>query len=165
MVGACVALAALGGAYFKGRSAGAESRNGEIVALQSSIERSRLAAIAAEEKANEAAAKVRVEYRTRTETIVKESEAATGLIEVVKRDHAKDHPDCTLPASLRLLWNRTGSGSDKAEPATGVNDAPVTVAELAEGVRQAQDAHEANAAKLIALQSYVAQIQDAKPVN
>ena len=149
------------GAYFKGHSNGAESRNSEIVALQTAIEGSRLAAAAAEEKAQKAAAQVRIEYRTKIETVIQESEGAKEIVEVIKRDHAQSHPDCVLPASLRLLWNRANPNGDKAKPASGANDAPVTVAELAEGVRLAQEAFERNAAQQVALQNYLAQIQEA----
>ena len=157
VVGAAVAVGLLVGSYYKGR----ESRESEIVSLSSTIESAKRSAKEAQDRAEAAAAQVRVEYRTKTETIIQESEGAKEIVEVIKRDHAQSHPDCVLPASLRLLWNRASSNGDKAKPASGVDDSPVTVAELAEGIRIAQDAFERNAAQQVALQNYIAQIQEA----
>ena len=179
MVAGLVALGAVTGAYFKGRSAGSESRNEEIVALQSSIERSRLAAAAAEEKAQEAARNVRVEYRDRVKEIVKESEAEKEIVEVVRREA---DPNCTLPASYRELWDRPiDSGGAEGKSPSGANGARVTVAEAAEAARLARQAFKQNLnklerwqklakdngweiepeAKADAVKNYLAQIQDA----
>lgn len=181
VVGAALLAVTVGAAYFKGHSNGAESRNPEIVALQSSIERSRLAAAAAEEKAQEAARNVRVEYRDRVKEIVKESEAEKEIVEVVRREA---DPNCTLPASYRELWDRPidASGAEGKSPG-GANGARVTVAEAAEAARLARQAFKQNLnklekwqklakdngweiepeAKADAVKNYLAQIPDAPP--
>lgn len=155
------------GSYFKGRGvgyeAGRKSRDPEVTALQLEAERQRLAAITAEAHAEEAGRQVSIQYRDRIVTVVKEAEAATELVEVIRKDHEKANPNCDLPPSLRMLWNRTDPNRSKAEPAARANEAPVTVAELAEGVRIAQEAFEKNRAQQIALQNYIAQIQEAPP--
>ena len=151
MVAGFVAVGALTGAYFKGRAAGSESRNSEIVALQTAIQGSRLAALTAEKRAQEAAQKVRIEYRTKVETVIQEREDARELIEVVRRDAS-----CDLPPSFRVLHDTAaGYTADKTAPGT------VSAAQAAETVADNYATARENAAKLAALQNYIAQIQEA----
>lgn len=153
VVGAAVAVGLLVGSYFKGYANGSASRNSEIVALQTSIEGSRLAALAAEKRAEEAAQKVRIEYRTKVETVIQEREAARELIEVVRRDAS-----CDLPPSFRVLHDTAaGYPADKTAPGT------VSAAQAAETVADNYATARENAARLEALQNYIAQIQDAPP--
>ena len=153
VVGAAVAVGLLVGSYFKGYANGSASRNEEIVALQTSIESAKQSAIAAEKRAQEAAQKVRIEYRTKVETVIQEREAARELIEVVRRDAG-----CDLPPSFRVLHDSAaGYPADKTAPGT------VSAAQAAETVADNYAAARENAARLEALQNYIAQIQDAKP--
>lgn len=164
VVGLAFSLAVVGGAYWKGRIAGAESRQPEITALEQAAERSRLAALAAETKANEAAAKVRVEYRTRVETIVKEAEAAPALVEVIRRE---SDPNCVLPPAYRELWDGPPKPADSAaaKDSARVNAAPVPLADAAATAAEAKRRFAENEAKLIALQNYLSQIQEAPKPN
>lgn len=159
MVGIAVAAGALGISYWKGYRGGAKSRDAEIVALKLDSERQRLAALAAEERANEAAQKVRVEYRTKVETIIQEAEAAEKIVEVIKREA---DPNCVLPPAYRELWNGPdNSGGAKDKPAPRVDAAPVALADAAAAAAEAKARFEQNAARLEALQNYISQIQDA----
>lgn len=158
VVAGIVALAALGGSYWKGRIAGAESRQPEITSLEQAAERQRLAALAAEQKATEAANRVRVEYRTRVETIVKEAEAAPALVEVIRRE---SDPNCVLPPAYRVLWDGPGPDSPAAKDSARVNAAPVPLADAAATAAEAKRRFQENEAKLVALQSYLSQIQEA----
>lgn len=166
MVGILVALAALGGSYWKGRVAGAESRQPEITALQLDAERQRLAAAAAEQKATEAAAKVRTVYRDRIVEVVKEAETAKELVEEVKRESAAN-PDCVLPPAYRELWDGPPKPADSpaAKDSARVNAAPVALADAAATAAEAKRRFQENEAKLIALQNYLSQIQEAPKPN
>ena len=82
-------------------------------------------------------------------------------MEVIRRESA----NCELPGAYRELWDgppRAGSG--EAEPPARVNAAPVPVADAAEAAAEAKRRFQENEARLIALQNYVAQIQEAAPV-
>ena len=160
MVAGLMALAAVTGAYFKGRTAGAESREPEIVALKLDAERGRLAAVAAQTQANEAAAQVRIEYRDRVKTIVQEGETRTELVEVIRRE-TQPNPDCVLPPAYRELWDGSRAGSGEAESPARANVAPVSLADAAQAAAEAKRRFHENEAKLIALQSYVSQIAEA----
>lgn len=151
MVGIAVAAGALGLSYFKGYANGSASRNPEFVELRSQIERGRLAALAAEKRAEEASQKVRIEYRTKVETVIQEREAARELIEVVRRDAS-----CDLPPSFRVLHD-AAAGS----PAPKDSARTVTAAEAAETVADNYATARENAARLEALQNYLSQIQEA----
>lgn len=148
---ALVALGMCGFSYHKG----AQSREAEIVELRTSIELARKAAESAEKKAKEAAENVRIVYRTKVETITQEREAQRELVEVIRRD-----ANCDLPASFRVLHD--AAAGSPADPSTART---VTAAEAAETVADNYRAARENEAKLAALQSYLSQIQDAKPVN
>ena len=154
-LGAAVICGVLVGSYFKGYSSGSASRNGEIVALQSAIERARDAARAAEAKAEEAAKNVRVVYRTRVETIVKEAEGVPAQVEVIRRE-----ANCDLPPSFRVLHD-SASGNPTDPSSARTVDAATVAQTVADNYRAARE----NEAKLIALQSYIAQIQDAPKPN
>lgn len=151
------------GSYFKGRSVGYESgkrsRDSEVTALQLEAERQRLAAITAEAHAEEAGRQVSIQYRDRIVTVVKEAEAAKELVEVIRREA---NPNCELPGAYRELWDgpaKPGGAEDK--PAPRVNAAPVALADAAEAAAEAKRRFHENEAKLIALQNYLSQIQEA----
>lgn len=147
------------GSYFKGYGNGKKARDPEIVELKLELEGSRLAALAAEKRAEEAAQNVRIEYRTRTETIVKEAEARTELVEVIRREA---NPNCELPGAYRELWDGPPSPrSAEDKPSPRVNAAPVPLADAAEAAAEAKRRFHENEAKLIALQNYLSQIQEA----
>jgi hypothetical protein len=163
VVAGLVVAGAIGGSYFKGRKAGAESREPEIVALKLDAERSRLAAAAAQNAANEAAEKVRIVYRDRIVKVEAEAEVRTELVEVIRREA---NPNCVLPPAYRELWDGPiNAGSGEAQPAERANVAPVALADAAEAAAEAKRRFEANEAKLIALQNYVSQIQEAPKPN
>lgn len=155
VLGAIVAFGALGASYFKGRTAGKESREPEIVALKLDAERMRLASLAAEAKAEEAAKNVRVVYRTRVETIIKEADGVPAQVEVIRRE-----ANCDLPPSFRVLHD-AASGNPTDPSSARTVDAATVAQTVADNYRTARETE----AKLIALQSYIAQIQDAPKPN
>lgn len=151
VVAGLLAVGAITGAYFKGRAAGSESRNEEIVQLLTTLERARDEAKRAEARAEEAAKNVRIEYRKVVEQVTVEKEAARELIEVVRRDAS-----CDLPGSFRVLHD-TAAGYPAGQASSGT----VSAAQAAETIADNYAAARENAAKLEALQNYIAQIQDA----
>ena len=155
---AIMVVGAVGVSYFKGYSSGTKSRETEIVALRVSIESAKAQAAEAEERAKQASARVVTEYRDRIVKVEKEAEVRTELVEVIRRESA----NCELPGAYRELWDGpSGAGGDPAKPSARVNAAPVPVADAAEAAAEAKRRFEANEAKLIALQNYIAQIAEA----
>ncbi len=159
---ALMVVGAVGLSYFKGHTAGAESREPEIVALHVAIEQAKAQAAEAEERAKQASARVVTEYRDRIVKVEKEAEVRTELVEVIRREAV----NCELPGAYRELWDGPPSaGSDPAKPAPRVNAAPVPVADAAEAAAEAKRRFEENAARLAALQNYISQIQEAPKPN
>lgn len=152
-LGAIVVCGLAVGLYFKGYANGSASRNDEIAQMLATLESARAEAKRLEAKAEEAAKNVRVEYRKVIETVTVEKEAARELIEVVRRDSS-----CDLPPSFRVLHDTAaGYPADKATAGT------VSPAQAAETIADNYATARENAAKLEALQNYLAQIQDASP--
>ena len=133
--------------YHKGR----DSRTPEIAEYQAAIEVSKRLAADAERKASEASARVVVEYRDRVKVIEKRVPGEIQLIETIR-----ESANCPVPPELVQLWNGGASpdGAD-AKGSSGVNGAPVTLAEVAEAAAEAKRRFEVNAARLEALQSLV----------
>lgn len=150
-MGAIVVCGLAVGLYFKGYANGSASRNEEIAQMLATLERARDEAKRAEARAEEAAKNVRVEYRKVIETVTVEKEAARELIEVVRRDSS-----CDLPPSFRVLHDTAaGYPADKAAAGT------VSAAQAAETIADNYATARENAARLEALQNYIAQIQEA----
>ena len=144
-------LAAVVGAFSIGYGKGSASRNGEIAEYQAAIEVSKRLAADAERKASEASARVVVEYRDRVRVIEKRVPGEIQLIETIR-----ESANCPVPPELVQLWNGGSSpDSQDAQGSSGVNAAPVTLAEVAEAAAEARRRFEVNAARLEALQSLV----------
>src|SRR5574343_286494 len=147
LAAALFALAVMGAGVI-GYGKGSASRNPEIAELKASIEVSRELAKRAERKAAETAAQVVTVYKDRVKVIRETIPGETQLVEVIRRDST-----CDLPPSFRVLHD-TAAGSptpqDSAEPV----GAAVAAQTIAENYRAARE----NAAKLEALQSYLAKI-------
>jgi hypothetical protein len=151
-----IVFAAVVGAGAVGYAKGSASRNDEIAGYQAAISTAEARAKDYKAASDAAANSARVVYRDRVTTIVQEAQAAERIVEVVKREV---DPNCTLPASFRELWDGKPSGSGEAQPASGAN---VPLADLAETAAEARKRFEENRAKLDALQSYIAKIEEAK---
>ena len=144
-------LAAIVGSFSVGYGKGSASRNGEIASLTAAIEVSKSLAAEAERKAAEASAKVVVEYRDRVKVIEKRVPGEIQLIETIR-----ETSNCPVPDALVELWNGGASPDGKdAQGSSGVDAAPVTLAEVAEAAAEARRRFEVNAARLEALQSLV----------
>ena len=144
-------LAAVVGAFSIGYGKGSASRNGEIAEYQAAIEVSKRLAADAERKAAEASARVVVEYRDRVKVIEKRVPGEIQLIETIR-----ESANCPVPPELVQLWNGGASpDSQDAQGSSGVNGAPVTLAEVAEAAAEAKRRFEVNAARLEALQEVV----------
>lgn len=150
-MGAIVVCGLSVGLYFKGYASGSASRNEEIAQMLATLERARDEAKRAEARAEEAAKNVRIEYRKVIETVTVEKEAARELIEVVRRDS-----NCDLPPSFRMLHNAAAGYPDDKAPARAVSPA-----EAAETIADNYATARETAARLEALQNYIAQIQEA----
>jgi len=134
-------------------SKGSASRNPEISELQAAIKASEVLAAEASDRAAKASARVVTVYKDRIKTI---REVTPGEIQVVERVIREADPSCVLPPSFERLWDgKPASGGAEAGSSSGVDGAPVTVAELAEGVAEAKRRFDENAARLEALQELV----------
>ena len=144
-------LASVVGAFSVGFGKGSASRNGEIASLTAAIEVSKRLAADAERKANEASARVVVEYRDRVKVIEKRVPGEIQLIETIR-----ETANCPVPPELVQLWNGGTSPDGKdAQGSSGADAAPVTLAEVAEAAAEAKRRFEVNAARLEALQELV----------
>lgn len=151
VVALIAALAIVTGAYFKGHSAGSESRNGEIVALRASISAAQILAQEAEDKAAAASARTVIEYRERVKTIREVVPGETQIIETIR-----DTPDlCAAPPLFRLLHNSAATGSELPNAATGIDAAPVPLEDIAATVADNYRIARENAARLESLQSLI----------
>lgn len=146
-----VVLAAVVSAFGIGYGKGSASRNHEIAEYQAAIEVSKRLAADAERKAAEASARVITVYQDRVKVIEKRVPGELQLIETIR-----ESANCPVPPELVQLWNGGASpdGQD-AQGASGVNGAPVTLAEVAETAAEARRRFEVNAARLEALQEIV----------
>lgn len=136
------------GSYYKGR----ESRSDEIAELTAAIETSRKLAEDAEARANAASARVVVEYRDRVKTITERLPGEIQLVEVIRETPGL----CPLPPIWRRVWDG-GAAPDRAdvEAASGIDGAPVPVADAAAAVIEARKRFDENAARLTALQDWI----------
>lgn len=145
---AVLIIAAGAAGYVKGSA----SRNDEIAELQGAIRAAEIAAKDAAIRAENASARVVVEYRDRVKTITERLPGEIQLVEIIRKDTSL----CPLPGAFRELWNGGSAphGAD-AQAASGVDAAPVPVADLAETVIEARKRFDENAARLNALQDWI----------
>ena len=134
-------------AYYKGR----DSRSNEVAEYQAAIKASERIAAEADRKAAETSAKVVTVYQDRVKVIEKRVPGEIQLIETIR-----ETSNCPVPDALVELWNGGASPDGKdAQGSSGVDAAPVTLAEVAEAAAEARRRFEVNAARLEALQSLV----------
>lgn len=145
------------GTYFKGRSDGSESRNGEIAEYQAAIATSERLALEAEARAKETAARVVVEYRDRVKVIREPVPGETQLIEVIRETPGL----CAAPPAFRLLHDSAASGSALPDDPARVDAAPVPIEAIAQTVTENYRIARENAERLEALQEIV----KARPLN
>ena len=156
VVGAIMVAGISASLYFKGYSSGSASRNSEIVELRAKIESAQISAINAEQRADEAAAQVKIEYRERIKTVIRESESAPKLIEVIRRETPSD---CHLPPAYRELWDGPDPNRAADKGSAGTDGAPVALADAAQAAAEARKRFRANEEQLIALQNYLRNLE------
>lgn len=145
----CVAavIAAFGIGYGKGSA----SRNSEIAEYQAAIKASEIVAKEAADRADKATAREVIVYRDKVKVIEKRIPGEVQLIETIR-----ETSNCPVPVELIQLWNgEPAPGSGEAQPASGVDGAAFTLAEVAEAAAEAKRRFEVNAAKLESLQSLI----------
>ena len=140
------------GAFSVGYSKGSSSRNPEIAEYQAAIKVSQKLADEAEARFAAKATEVVTVYKDKVKTI---REVTPGEIQVIERV-VREAGVCELPPSFRSLWDgRTAPNGQDIKDSSGVNAAPVTVADLAAGVTEARKRYQETAARLEALQGLV----------
>ena len=133
--------------YHKGR----DSRTPEIAQYQAAIKASEVIAREATDRAEKASAREVIVYRDKIKVIEKRIPGEVQLIETIR-----ETSNCPIPVEFVGLWNgEPAPGSGEAQPASGVDGAAFTLAEVAEAAAEAKRRFEVNAAKLESLQSLI----------
>ena len=129
VLGAALAfvVALVAGAGFKGYLYGRESRESEVISLQTAIASAEAVARDAEERGKRAAAKAKADYAAKAKVIRIEAENTGPIIEVIRRESA----DCVVPPSFVGLWNGAPTGSEVGH--TGRADAAAPAVAATEG--------------------------------
>lgn len=134
-------------AYHKGR----DSRGDEVASYQAAIKASEIVAKEAADRADKAAAREVIVYRDKIKVIEKRIPGEVQLIETIR-----ETSNCPVPPEFVSLWNgEPAPGSSEAQPASGANGTPFTLAEVAEAAAEARRRFEKNAAKVEALQAII----------
>ena len=146
--GVAFVIALVAGAGFKGYLYGRESRESEVISLQTAIASAEAVARDAEERGKRAAAKAKADYAAKAKVIRIEAENR-GLVETIRKE-----PGCDLSPSWRVLHD-TAAGHPADASSAGTVGSALAAETVSENYRIARE----TAAKLEALQNLVREYQ------